>query len=90
MTKTFMRIFFTLPEVFSAGTFHAVHKILRKQLPSKVLPRNMNPWKHPQETGFLRKVQRYPQVIPLENREFLVVERSQMRSEHRQTLPIRS
>nr|ABD32597.1 hypothetical protein MtrDRAFT_AC149577g17v1 [Medicago truncatula] len=47
----------------SAGEFPAVPKILRKQLPTKVLPGNLNPWQNP---CFL-------QEIPEENREFLTL-----------------
>jgi len=38
-----------------AGKFPAVPKILRKQLPTKLLAGNLNPWQIPQEIAFLRK-----------------------------------
>jgi len=39
----------------------------------KVLAGSANPWKNPQETRFLRNFQHNLQVIPQENRKFLVV-----------------
>lgn len=44
-------------------------KILRNQLPMKVLPRNQNRWQNPHETDFLRTFGRNPQ----EKRRFPVV-----------------
>jgi len=39
----------------SAHWFPAVLKILRKYLPTKLLPSHLNPLQNPQEIGFLRK-----------------------------------
>jgi len=44
-------------------------KILRKQLPMKLLLRYLNPWQNPPEKVFQRNIYQNPQ----ENREFLVV-----------------
>jgi len=73
LPKYFLRINFTFPEEISAGTFPAVSKILRKQLPTKVLPGSANPWQNRQETCFLRIYHQIPYENPQENREFLVV-----------------
>ena len=56
-----------------AGRFPADPKILRNQLPTKVLPGNRNPWENPYETRFLRNFGRYPQEISQEKSRFLVV-----------------
>jgi len=44
LPKDFLRLLFTFPKEISAGTFPAVTKILRKQLPTKVIAGNLNPW----------------------------------------------
>ena len=56
-------------------TFPVDPKILRKQLPTKVLhlPGNLNPWQNPQETCFLRNLYKNSQVNPQKKRDVLVM-----------------
>ncbi|KEH21946.1 hypothetical protein MtrunA17_Chr7g0224421 [Medicago truncatula] len=51
----------TLAADIFAGRFPADPKFLGNQLPTKVLPGNLNPWENPHESCFLRNFGRTPQ-----------------------------
>jgi len=63
LTKNFLQILLAFPEEIFVGKFPAVSKILKKQLPTKVLSGSANPWQNRQETSFQRIYRQIPQEI---------------------------